>query len=60
MRGKPPWRARHAVTGTEARPKGLGAKTPEGRRRQSEGAKALWAERSRLMALAREMEQAAP
>ncbi len=36
-----------------------GAKTAEGRKRQSEGAKALWAERHRLMALARELEQAA-
>ncbi len=36
-----------------------GAKTAEGRKRQSEGAKALWAERNRLMALAREIEQLA-
>ncbi|WP_299986645.1 HGGxSTG domain-containing protein [uncultured Ruegeria sp.] len=36
-----------------------GAKTPRGRKRQSEGAKALWAERNRLMALAREIELAA-
>lgn len=35
-----------------------GSKTPEGRKRQSEGAKALWAERNRLIALAREIEQA--
>lgn len=36
-----------------------GAKTAEGRKRQSDGAKALWAERHRLIALARELEQAA-
>ncbi|WP_298853502.1 HGGxSTG domain-containing protein [uncultured Ruegeria sp.] len=33
-----------------------GAKTAEGRKRQSECAKALWAERKRLLAIAREVE----
>ncbi len=35
-----------------------GAKTAEGRKRISEANIALWAERKRLIALAREMEQA--
>ncbi len=33
-----------------------GAKTAEGRKRQSESAKALWAERNRLIELARSLE----